>query len=82
MNEEKKDNKSTEDLNDGDKPEVVDPIAEANAASERLEKATHKAEQVQARAIIGGKSVGKIAEPEKKEVDAIEYSKKALRNDI
>lgn len=86
--EENKSENTENNQDRGSEQESSDPVKQANAAAERMEKANQKTQEnikklqeMEARNILGGKSERQQVE-QKKELDPVEYSKRALKGEI
>lgn len=80
--------KPTEDAGEGDKPEAVDPIAEAKAIldatraeNDRREKLLQEEKELKAIKIIGGDSPAGSAPVEKKEETPKEYKDRIMKGE-
>lgn len=85
MSEEQKTQQTSNNFDDGNKPEADSLVERANSAAERLEAATKKNEEllkkmeaIETRRVLSGKTEAGITEI-KKEETAAEYAARILR---
>ena len=88
VDEEKQENKETKtegtesDSGDGNKSETAKETDQLNIETQELEKAIAEKKNADARSQIAGVTSGKIAEPEKKEETAREYSDRIMKGEL
>lgn len=78
VKDDKEEESASDDTGEGDKSELAKETDAANAAAERMEKATEELKAAEARRRLGGTTEAGGEAPKPPEIDNVEYAKDAM----